>query len=732
MRTETMTSETPQERTHGRMLTIAAIALTNVAILVWIALSFFDSGSLPAGNAAMWVLLIVLLAVSVGACVMLLRQELVPLDKLVSGMDRVTRLDYDTRIDVPEGSALEPVADAFNDMAERIHAQLQTQAAMAEIDALVLSRVKKEDIVRVVLEKTHRVLPADYIAMILVEPGSEQADMFRLAEGFAGELLVSDVTMPADDLMELQQVGHVLTDGVSGVLPEYMLASHIPQNGSLELIPIVHDQEIVAVLFLGHRGAPTLSSDHMGLANTYAGRIGVALANAQWEQKLFRQAHYDALTGLPNRMAFLDRLQLGVSRAERQGDTLAIMFVDLDNFKLVNDTLGHAVGDEYIKAIADRFKGCLRADDTVSRLGGDEFVITAMGASDHDLTVASVNQVAGKILRAASETVGIQGHELRCSASVGIAIYPRDGEDPETLLRSADTAMYHAKSLGKNTFQFFSNDLNEELIELMELSTDIRNALEQDQFELYYQPKLDGFSGEISGAEALLRWNHPRRGFVKPDVFIPAAESLGLIVDIGDWTLNAACRQLRAWRDEGITPPRLAINVSAAQLAQADFFERVRETLSNYGLGGSDLELEITEHLLMEDLEKAVGVLEKMRSLGVRVSIDDYGTGFSSLAHMKQLPVDTLNIDRAFIKNLASDLADRAIVNSTIVLARHLGMKVLAEGVETAAQLEALRAFGCNEVQGFYYSRPLSAADFNPLLLSGGVLPGADVLAPAP
>ena len=286
--------------------------------------------------------------------------------------------------------------------------------------------------------------------------------------------------------------------------------------------------------------------------------------------------------------------------------------------------------------------------------------------------------------------------------------------------------MYHAKNLGKSTFQFYSNDLNEELLQLMQLSTDIRNALEQDQFELYYQPKLDGFSGEITGAEALLRWNHPQRGFVEPEVFISAAESLGLITDIGDWTLEAACRQLRAWRDADIQPPRIAINMSSAQLSQADIFERVRDTLAKYALCGADLELEITEHLLMEDVETAMVVLENLRSLGVRISIDDYGTGFSSLAHMKQLPVDTLNIDREFIDGLASDRADRAIVNSTIVLARHLGMNVLAEGVETAAQLEALRAFGCNEVQGFYYSRPLSASAFSDLLKAGGSLEGED------
>ncbi|MEM0954880.1 MAG: EAL domain-containing protein [Pseudomonadota bacterium] len=714
-------------RTTGRLLAVAGIALTNVAVLAWIALSYLNESELPGGSVVLWLMFIALLMISTGACFLLLHQQLGPLDRIVEGLQQVTRLDVDTRISVPSGSALAPVADAFNAMAERLHEQMQAQASMADIDQLVLSRVKKEDIVRVVLEKTHRVLPADYIAMALLDGGAGRADVFRLAEGFAGELLVTDVRMTDSELAELHDTGHALIDTVCGTLPTYLAASHFPQDCSYELLPILHEGDVAALILIGHRHSPALNCEHMSLATSYASHISVALANAQWEQKLFRQAHYDALTGLPNRLAFLDRLQQSVVRSAREAGTLGIMFVDLDNFKLVNDSLGHAVGDEYIKAIAERFKACLRADDSVSRLGGDEFVITAMGAGDHDLTVASVSQIAGRILAAASESVSIQGHELRCSASIGIAIYPRDGDDPETLLRSADTAMYHAKNLGKSTFQFYSSDLNEELVELMELSTDIRNALEQDQFELYYQPKLDGFSGEISGAEALLRWNHPQRGFVQPEVFIPAAESLGLITDIGEWTLSAACRQLRSWRDAGIEPPRLAINMSSAQLAQPDIFERVRDTLAVFELSGTDLELEITEHLLMEDVDTAMVVLQNMRSLGVRISIDDYGTGFSSLAHMKQLPVDTLNIDRQFIDGLASDLADRAIVNSTIVLARHLGMNVLAEGVETAAQLEALRAFGCNEVQGFFYSRPLSTADFSALLSAGEKLEGADV-----
>ncbi len=670
---------------------------------------------------------LVILSISL-LSIYLIRRQMNPLGEIMAGIQRVTGKDYDTPVQVQSGDEFEDMAAAFNTMSARVSYQLLMQESMSGIDQLILSRIKKEDIIKIVLEKTPAVLPADYIAMILLEKGEQRGEIYRLSDSFAGELQSTDVVIGALQLEELALTGHVLIDGSGAELPNYILNSNIPPGCSFELLPIKLDGAVIALILLGHRQAPSIDLDHITLANNYADRIAVALANAEWEDRLFHQAHYDALTGLPNRMAFLDRLEQSVSRTARQGGNLGIMFVDLDNFKLVNDTLGHPVGDRYIKAIADRFKECLRADDTVSRLGGDEFVITAVGGADHDLTVASISRVADRILEAASEPVIIDGHELRGSASIGIAIYPKDGEQPDALLRNADTAMYHAKGLGRGTFQFYSSELNAELLELMRLSNDIRSALEKDEFELFFQPKVDTFSHEITGAEALIRWNHPERGMIRPDQFIEAAEGLGLISAIGDWTLEHTCRQLRTWRDQAMMPPRIAINISAAQLRQTDMYAQVRSALKRHGLPGDDLELEITENLLVQDMDSAVDVLEQIRSLGVKVSMDDYGTGYSSLAYMKELPVDTLKIDRCFIEKLDSDAADRAIVNSTIVLARHLGMKVLAEGVETESQLQALQAFGCDEIQGYYFSQPLREREFRQLLVEDRALVGTDAL----
>ena len=662
-------------------------------------------------------------------CIHLIRRQMTPLSTILSGIDRVARKEYDTPVEVKSGDEFEELAEAFNVMSAKVHHQLQTQESMTQIDQMILSRIKREDIVQIVLEKTHRVLPADFIAMISLENGDGAGKIYRLSESFGGQLLSTDVTIKDETRESLRETGYLLIKPEDGPLPMYLAAVNMAESVAFQVLPVQVEGKLIALIVLGHRDVPSIDPDDVSLALSYADRIAVALANAEWEDRLFRQAHYDSLTGLPNRMAFLDRVDQSIARADRQGSSLGILFVDLDNFKLVNDSLGHPVGDRYIQEIAERFQECLRSEDSVSRLGGDEFVFTAQGTEDHELTVASLSRMAERVLEAAMESVTIEGHVLRGSASIGIAVYPKDGEDSEALLRNADTAMYHAKNLGRGTFQFYSHELNAELMELMRLSTDIRSALENDEFELYYQPKVATHTNEIVGAEALLRWNHPTRGVIRPDKFINAAEGLGLIAAIGEWALEAACKQIRAWQDYDFSPPRIAINISAAQLRQGDLFAKVRAMLRKYKLQGNALELEITENLLVHDMEAAISVFDKLRSIGVKISIDDYGTGYSSLSYMKHLPVDTLKIDRCFITNLDRDSADRAIVNSTIVLARHLGMSVLAEGVETHAQLQALQSFGCDEIQGYYFSKPLSADYFYEMLINDSTLAGQNYAA---
>lgn len=660
---------------------------------------------------------LVILSISL-ASIFFIRRQMSPLSIIMKGIQRVTQKDYSQDVEISSGDEFEDMADAFNTMSGRVSHQLVTMASMSDIDQLILSRVKKEDILQIVLEKTRDVLPCDGISMLLLDKAGDEDDarVYRLAEGFHGELQIVAVALEAEQVQHALEQDYFFVDDNSADLPAYLSADAKPTGSTFQIFPIRQEQQLVALIILGFENKPSPESDDITLALNYVDRIAVALANAEWEDRLFRQAHYDSLTGLPNRLAFLDRLGQNIIRAQREKQTFGVLFVDLDNFKLVNDSLGHPVGDQFIKIISERFSDCLRADDTVSRLGGDEFVITALGSSSHALTVASVNQVANRILQAATEPLGVVGHEIRSSASIGIALYPKDGEDPETLLKNADTAMYHAKSLGRGKFQFYASELNEQLMELMHLSSDLRRALESEQFELYYQPKVDVASRKIVGAEALVRWNHPERGLVSPGAFIEAAESLGLISTLGNWTLEAACKQLRQWRDAEIEPVRISVNVSALQLQHDKVFEKVEDLLEQYELAGEDLELEITENVLVADMEATVAVLEQVRSLGVKVSIDDYGTGYSSLSYMKQLPVDALKIDRCFIVDICTDRADQAIVNSTIVLANSLGMSVIAEGVEEADQVALLQSYGCNQIQGYYFSRPMQSHPFTALL----------------
>ncbi|MBT4519167.1 MAG: bifunctional diguanylate cyclase/phosphodiesterase [Halieaceae bacterium] len=393
----------------------------------------------------------------------------------------------------------------------------------------------------------------------------------------------------------------------------------------------------------------------------------------------------------------------------------------------MNDSLGHIAGDEMIGIIAGRLHESMRGGDTVARMGGDEFVIISSILPSAEAAVSIMSKAASRMIERVSQPLTLQGVEIRTSCSVGIALYPRDGVSSDVLLKSADSAMYHAKSQGRGTFQFFSDQLNEQSMALMSLSSDIKRGLEEDEFELHYQPKVDLKSNEIVGAEALIRWQHPERGMVSPGEFIEVAERMGLICAIGDWTLHEACRQIKAWEEAGMVPPRVSVNMSAIQIHQEDVPGKVRKLLEDYQLKSERLELEIVEGVLVEDMEATSTKLRDIRDLGVHISIDDYGTGYSSLSYMKSFPVDTLKVDRCFIIDICTDKADRAIVDSTIILAHNLNMAVISEGVEEAEQAELLRDMGCDQMQGYYFSRPLPAKDFAALYAksqSTEIIPG--------
>ncbi len=419
------------------------------------------------------------------------------------------------------------------------------------------------------------------------------------------------------------------------------------------------------------------------------------------EARISRLAHHDALTGLFNRYSLESRLGQSIFAARRENRQMAVIFIDLDRFKVINDTLGHHVGDLLLVAIADRLSTCVRESDIVARLGGDEFVVALTTLTD-DLNAAHVAQ---KILSAISAPCAVEGRLLHTTPSIGISLFPENGDGVEELMKNADAAMYSAKKKGRNNFQFFSSAMTAAAAERLELERDLRNALINREFELHYQPKV-ACDGLVCGVEALIRWRHPERGLVPPLKFIPIAEETGVIGDIGNWVLEEACRQMVAWRQEGFALQHMAVNVSAHQLRSNNLVSQVRRAMARFGLSPGQLELEITESVAMEDPERAIGQLRALRDCGVELSIDDFGTGYSSLAYLKMLPIHTLKLDRAFVRDIETDENDAAICSATIGLAKNLGLRVVAEGVETEAQRNFLISHGCNLLQGYLFGKP--------------------------
>ena len=427
----------------------------------------------------------------------------------------------------------------------------------------------------------------------------------------------------------------------------------------------------------------------------------------EYEERLFHQANFDPLTGLPNRVLVLDRLNQGLSRARRENDSLAVVFVDLDNFKNVNDTLGHAEGDVLSKQAAQRLTDCVRETDTVSRTGGDEFVIVLPAMHQP----SDVEFVARKITEAFAKPFAIGSYNFHVTPSMGIAIYPGDGDDPSILLRNADAAMHLSKRKGRNAFQFFTPEINQHIVERMDLESRLRHALARDDLYLVYQPIIDSRTGGLVSVEALLRWNDEELGAVAPDRFISVAEETGLIVPIGEWVMRTACLQARQWRDEGVDLHRMQVNTSGRQVQGPEFVDIVRGALDDSGLPPGVLDLEITESTLMADVPAAAKTLEELRGLGVKLSIDDFGTGYSSLSQLRAFAVDTLKVDSSFVRDITADLDRTAIAEAIVVMGHSLGLTVTAEGVETEVQFEMLRAWGCDSVQGYLFSMPLVADD---------------------
>ena len=496
-------------------------------------------------------------------------------------------------------------------------------------------------------------------------------------------------------------------------------------------VPLIKGGRSIGVILFFVTKSWAADKEIIALLSRMGENVSVALDNLDRANEKVRAdgriqylATHDELTGLPNRVIFHQLFEQSIRSAHRSGRRCALLFIDLDRFKVINDSLGHGAGDMLLVEVAERLKGCLREGDLVARFGGDEFVIVLDGVYDRE----QIANVAKKILAALLPPIVLAGHECRTTGSIGIAVFPDNGNDVQTLTKNADMAMYLAKEEGKNNFRFFSTEVKSQSIERLKLEADLRHALELNQFTLQYQPKIEVATGQISGVEALLRWTHPELGNLPPTEFIPLAEETGLIIPIGRWVLKNACAQNMAWQRSGLPPISMAVNLSPRQFLDPNLLDDIDGVLVCTGMPAHLLQLEITESMVMQNVERAIKLLDEIRGRGVRLAIDDFGTGYSSMSLMKKFPIDTIKIDRSFVRDLAQSAEDRAIATAIISMGKALGLTVVAEGVETTEQDAFLRGHACDEVQGYLFSKPLRPEDipslFPPRISSPSLQPG--------
>ncbi len=644
----------------------------------------------------------------------LIRRILTPLGKLTTGIQEFGNNNFHNKVIIDSDDEFQDLADSFNDMGVKIADQFQSLETLAEIDRLILSSQDADNIVQIVLVRIHDIIGCDQIGIASQNKEGQFLKMYIRgdAQNAQSEILEAKIDLSQQDVQFLKDNADGVMVPLDFTAPLFLESLQDLGGAVCLVLPLFIEDGLSAIVALGYAEQPDNVDKLLEDSRSWADRVGVALSNAKWQEKLYRQANFDALTGLPNRPAFRTYLQQALNRAERNREMVGVLFIDLDRFKLVNDTLGHAAGDDYLVEIAERLSHCLRNTDMLARLGGDEFTIVVTESPDFQTIKTSISAVAEKLLDAVPKPISMEGQELRSTASIGISIYPLDADNIEDLMKNADSAMYHAKANGGGSYHYFSEKLNQAMTEQLRVEHELRFAIQNDQLQLHYQSQVDAKTEQLVGAEALLRWIHPKAGLISPDDFIPIAEETNLIVEIDNWVLEAACKQLQRWRQEDRPKVRIAVNLSARYFQQDNVVAELTERVERYGIDPRLLELEITEGSLINDIDAALATLEELRKLNFILTIDDFGTGYSSLSYLKRLPIDKLKIDQAFVRKCVIDEVDNALVKTIITMAHNLKIECIAEGVELEEQLEFLRKEKCNEIQGFYFAPPLPIEGF--------------------
>ena len=648
-----------------------------------------------------------------------IRRSVLPLEELQKGTRRIAQRDFASRVTVTSRDEFEQLASSFNTMAMQLGRQFNALATAAEIDRAVLSATDATTIVDTILARIRDVFPCSVVSVTLGVPDGANSLTSVIQDYESGQRHVARVGMRSTDVQTILTGPEVL-ELRSGVgAPSYLEPLVGLGAVSFVILPLSYQRQLSGIIALGERFELVPSEEDRVQMRRLADQAAVALANARMLDQVRELAYYDSLTGLPNRLSYKERLAYALEQASRNQKLVAAFFIDLDHFSRINDTLGHEVGDQLLRHVAARLRSCCREREDevgpafatlapeVARLGGDEFTVIMPGL--HDPQDAA--KLARRIISSFAQPMRVGTHEIFINASIGIAIYPYDGEDLDTLLMHADTAMYKAKEQGGNSYQTYSKSMTTTALQRLTLENDLRRALDRSEFEVHYQPIVDAYTGTVVGAEALLRWRHPELGLLLPSEFIPIAEENGLIVPMGEWILQTACIQNRTWQDAGLPRIRVGVNLSSRQLKRR-LSETVSKALQLSGLEPRYLSLELTESVLVNHHKEGTEALHALRAMGLHLSVDDFGTGYSSFSYLKHFPLDTLKIDRSFIREIAIHPDDAAITTAIIAMGHALGLRVIAEGVETEAHLSLLQKQGCDEVQGYLVGRPVPADRF--------------------
>jgi diguanylate cyclase (GGDEF)-like protein len=638
-----------------------------------------------------------------------IRRTMVPLERLIDGTRRIASHEFDARIPVNGVDEFGELAASFNGMAARLGRQFLALRTLSEIDRVILSTMDMDRVLDTVLARLPDVVTVDYLCITIMDYDNPRAGHSR-AKNYVepGESSVERTELTAEEHSELLSARDPFWSDPNDLAKSYLKPLAECKPAARLVLPVVWKDKLTGVITLAYRDPPSLGDDELARASDFRDRIAVALSSAARDEQLYYQARYDSLTALPNRLHFKDQLTQALAIAARDKSSLAVLFMDLDHFKNVNDTAGHPGGDALLQEAAARMKASVRESDFVARLGGDEFTVLMTNLVAADAT----RRVAEQLLHVMRTPFIVADHVRFLTASIGIAVYPEDGQTADDLIKRADTAMYRAKATGRDKSVYFEERMNSEALSRVALEEELRKAIAREEFELYYQPKIDTRSERLCGTEVLVRWNHPQRGLTFPVHFIGLAEELGLIVSLGRWILASACKHFvqSGLQQGGLR--QISVNVSGRQFKQSDFVDFVLDTVTHYSMRPECLELEITESLLMEADQEIRDSLARLKSAGIRLALDDFGTGYSSLAYLKHFPIDVVKIDRAFVKDLDNNTESHAIPAAIIAMSHALGLKVVAEGVETEGQLSILRRLHCDTIQGYYYAKPLPLTQF--------------------